>query len=428
MENILNIKEGLNEDDSIVAYEYYQFYPETGTQYNNPGNITITVHNSDNFYHPARSWLEFEGQVVKTAADAAYVKGDLIAMVNYGILHLFDLVKYTLNNAPIETVFNPGLVSNILGLATFPDNFKQGLIEGWSPDTSDTLVTATNAGFKARQELILGSEPSPLGSFRLAIPLKRIFGFADDYGKIIYGFNHSLILTRSSTDNNALCRPNGTLAGKIKIKNIRWMLPRVTPNDMVKLELMRAIKEEVTLNCGFRMRQHISVSVPASTEFTWRLGVRSSPEQPRFIFLCFQTDRSENQEKINTVYDNVKLSSAHILLNNDRYPLNDFETKFSQNNFDVLYTNFIAFRKKFYGIDPMISPTFIGPLEYKTIYPIVCFDVSKQSERLKSGVTDITLHCRFEENPANKTIAHAVIISDRKLKFKSDGEKLSVIN
>ena len=343
-------------------------------------------------------------------------------------MHLFDLVKYTLNNAPIETVFNPGLVSNILGLATFPDNFKQGLIEGWCPDTSDTLVLATNAGFKARQELILGSEPSPVGSFRLAIPLKRIFGFADDYGKIIYGFNHSLILTRSSTDNNALCRPNATGAGKIKIKNIRWMLPRVTPNDMVKLELMRAIKEEVTLNCGFRMRQHISVSVPASTEFTWRLGVRSSPEQPRFIFLCFQTDRSENQEKINTVYDNVKLSSAHILLNNDRYPLNDFETKFSQNNFDVLYTNFIAFRKKFYGIDPMISPTFIGPLEYKTIYPIVCFDVSKQSERLKSGVTDITLHCRFEENPANKTIAHAVIVSDRKLKFKSDGEKLSVIN
>ena len=428
MDNSLNIKEGLSEDDSIVAYEYYQFYPETGTQYNNPGNITITVHNSDNFYHPARSWLEFEGQVVKTAADAAYVKGDLIAFVNYGLLHLFDLVKYTLNNAPIETVFNPGLVSNILGLATFPDNFKQGLIEGWCPDTSDTLVLATNAGFKARQELILGSEPSPLGSFRLAIPLKRIFGFADDYGKIIYGFNHSLILTRSSTDNNALCRPNATGAGKIKIKNIRWMLPRVTPNDMVKLELMRAIKEEVTLNCGFRMRQHISVSVPASTEFTWRLGVRSSPEQPRFIFLCFQTDRSENQEKINTVYDNVKLSSAHILLNNDRYPLNDFETKFSQNNFDVLYTNFIAFRKKFYGIDPMISPTFIGPLEYKTIYPIVCFDVSKQSERLKSGVTDITLHCRFEENPANKTIAHAVIVSDRKLKFKSDGEKLSVIN
>ena len=185
MDRILNIKEGLNEDDSVVAYEYYQFYPETGTQYNNPGNITITVHNSDNFYHPSRSWLEFEGQVVKTAADAAYAKGDAISFVNYGILHLFDLMKYTLNNAPIETVFNPGMVANILGLATFPDNFKQGLIESWSPDTSATAVTTENAGFKARQNYLLGSEPDPLGSFRLAVPLKKIFGFADDYGKIV---------------------------------------------------------------------------------------------------------------------------------------------------------------------------------------------------------------------------------------------------
>ena len=65
MNRILNIKEGLNEDESIVAYELYQFYPEVGTQYNNPGNLTISVQNSDNFYHPARSWLEFEGQVAK---------------------------------------------------------------------------------------------------------------------------------------------------------------------------------------------------------------------------------------------------------------------------------------------------------------------------------------------------------------------------
>ena len=49
MNRILDIKEGLTEDESIVAYELYQFYPEVGTQYNNPGNITISVQNSDNF-------------------------------------------------------------------------------------------------------------------------------------------------------------------------------------------------------------------------------------------------------------------------------------------------------------------------------------------------------------------------------------------
>ena len=60
-------------------------------------------------------------------------------------------------------------------------------------------------------------------------------------------------------------------------------------------------------------------------------------------------------------------------------------------------------------------------------FPIFCFDVSKQSERLKSGVTDITLKCRFGANVPALTVAHVMMISDRKLKFKSDGEKLSVI-
>ncbi len=107
--------------------------------------------------------------------------------------------------------------------------------------------------------------------------------------------------------------------------------------------------------------------------------------------------------------------------------MNDFETSFKKNHFDHLYNDFIGFRKKFYGIDPIISPTCVGPIDYKTRYPIFCFDVSKQSERLKSGVTDITLQCRFEENVPASTVAHELIISDRKLKFKSDSEKLSVL-
>ena len=216
-------------------------------QYYSPGNITISVNNSDTFFHPSESWLEFEGQIVdKTHPTTKFTKDSKIAFVNYGILYLFDLIKYTLNGAPIETVFSPGTVANILGLATFPDNFKLGEIESWAPDTSTEIDDTKNLGFKTRQNYILGSEPDPLGSFQISVPLKRIFGFADDYNKILYGFNHSIILTRSSTDDNALCHPAaGVNDGKIVLKNIRWNLPRVVPNDLVKLELMRQIKEEI---------------------------------------------------------------------------------------------------------------------------------------------------------------------------------------
>ena len=75
--------------------------------------------------------------------------------------------------------------------------------------------------------------------------------------------------------------------GVVELSNIRWMIPRVTPSDAICYELAKQIKTEMILNVGFRMRQSISTSVPDSNTFTWRLGVRSSPEQPRFIFLAF---------------------------------------------------------------------------------------------------------------------------------------------
>ena len=435
MNSILNIKEGLEEDESIVNYQCYQFYPETGTQLNNPGNITITVNNSDNFYHPGSSWLEFEGKLEKKIeGHHAYAATDIISFVNYGILYLFDQAKYCLNNSPIETVFNPGLVSNILGLATFPGQFKQGEIECWSPDTS-TDILSTNLGFEARRKFLIAT-PTPVGTFRFSVPLKRIFGFADDYGKVMYGFTHDIILTKSTTDNDALCHLKWAAAqkagnepdhGRVVLEHIRWVLPRVTSSDVAKYALLKQIKDQLILNCGFRMRQHISKMIPTSNIFTWRLGVRSSPEQPRFIFLCFQTNKRDDQMKLNTVYDHCSLASAHVLLNNDRYPLNDFETDFAKNHYDHLYNEFIGFRKKFYGIDSIITSTPVGPIDFKDKYPIYCFDVSKQSERLKSGVTDIMLNCRFDANPAEGTVAHAVLISDRRLKFKSDGEKLSVV-
>ena len=76
MNSILKIKDSYGVDESISSYETYAFYPITGTQLNNPGSITITVQNSDNFYHPANSWLEFEGQLKKS--DGAYGTDDLI--------------------------------------------------------------------------------------------------------------------------------------------------------------------------------------------------------------------------------------------------------------------------------------------------------------------------------------------------------------
>ena len=425
MNSILKVADNYKIDESIDDYETYSFYPITGTQLNNPGSITITVQNSDNFYHPANSWLEFEGQI-KKATTGAFAATDMITFTNNGIMHLFDNIKYLLSSTEIESVFNPGTVSNIIGLAKYSNDFKAGLIQCWAPDESDAAAT-TNEGFKRRQTFFV-AKSDPIGSFRIAVPLKHIFGFADDYNKVLYGFVHTLVLNRSSSDKNALFKVSTmTDEGKVHLENIRWMLPRVSASDVVKYELLKQIQSEKILNVGFRMRQSISTTVPESNQFEWRLGVRSSPEKPRYIFLVFQTKRAEDQKKNMSTYDHCSLTSAHVLLNNDRYPLNDFETDFKKNHYDHLFHEFSSFIPKYYKVDEMIASTVVDPLSYKTLFPIFMFDVSKQSDRLKTGVTDITLKCHFSTNVPEGTVAHVVMISDRKLRFKTDGEKATVL-
>ena len=430
MNPALNFTDNFSVDESISSKQTYAFNPITGTQLNNPGSITITVQNSDNFYLPSESWLEFEG-VLKKSTTGNYTDTDLITFVNNGILFLFDNIKYLLSSAEIESVFNPGHVSNIIGLAKYPSSYEKGLIQCWSPDTDDD-ANDTNLGFKKRRDFVIKTS-NPKGSFRFAVPLKHIFGFCEDYNRILYGFTHTLVLTRSSSDNNALFRKKDDVLnanvedGEVELKNLKWMLPRVTPSDVAKYELLKQIQSKAILNVGFRMYQSISTNVPKTQQFTWRLGVRASPEQPRYIFLAFQTEKSEDQQANYATYNNCNLSSAHVLLNNDRYPLNDFETDYQKNHYNHLYHEFSSFIQKFYGIDDGVVSTSVNPLTYKSLFPIILFDVSKQSERMKSGVTDITLHCRFKANVPESTVAHVVLISDRKIRFGSDGEKMSVL-
>ena len=280
--DILDISEKYTEDESILSYETFTYYPITGTQINSSGPIVIQVNNSDNFFHPSESYLEFEGCLKNGAGHFADTA--LITFVNNAMMYLFDNIRYELNNTEIESVFYPGQATTLFGLAMYSTNFNNGcgLNMSWSLDTNE-LADDTNLGFKKRREFILVSKPAPLGSFRFCVPLKHLFGFADDYNKILYGFSQTLTLVRSSSDNNCLFRktddpdisPNADVPdGTVYLTNISWKLPRVIPSDMKKYDLLKQIKAEVTLNVAFRMRQTITTSVPPSTKFTWRVGVR----------------------------------------------------------------------------------------------------------------------------------------------------------
>ena len=78
-------------------------------------------------------------------------------------------------------------------------------------------------------------------------------------------------------------------------------------------------------------------------------------------------------------------------------------------------------------MNELVSNPNFTPSEYKTLYPLFLFDVSKQSEKLKYSTTDIQIKMEFNANVPANTEAFAVTISDRLIKFQSDGNKFSVV-
>ena len=436
MNSMLQIDEETQVDDSIQSYKRFAYLPISGTNLNNANQIVNRVENSDNYFRPCDSEIEFEGKVVK-ANGTDYKKAEAkLTLINNGLMYLFDNIKYELSSTEIESVYQPGQATTMFGLLTKNLNFNDsgGLNSLWLPDDDDGTAKTDNGGYETRRKLLFSNnvvavtaEDPNSGSFRFSVKLEDIFGFATDYRRVMYGFVHTLTLVRNVNHNDAMFGEADAAPGKVVFSKISWILPNVEPSQVANYELVKLINEQRTLSIDFRVRQCMTTVVPQSDTFLWRLGIRTSPEKPRFLVLGFQTDREGSLEKNLGLFDNCKLQNAYVLLNNQRYPAMDYNANFPKNHYNKLYRDFYQFMEKFYGISDSVTSTSVDPVAYKHLFPLFVFDVTRQSERIQQAVIDITIQCYFGGNVAAKTKAYCLMISDRRLKFKSDGSKASIV-
>ena len=438
MADILQITEDIPVDDSIYEYEYKEYNPITGTDLNR-GSIVLTIESQDIYTHPSESFLIIDGQLINNNGNN-YGNNDIATLINNGMMYLFSDIRYHLASHEIEVLQNPGQASTMLGVLKYPDDFNksQGLNQLWVKDENkgnaviDDTQADYNHGYFIKHKYIIG-DPLPNGTFSFKIPLKHFLGFCEDYKKVLYGMQQRLTLTRTGNDN-AIFRANGIAVGKINIKRIRWFMPHVIPSDAYRLQLDKVIEKKEKIPVGYRMLQCDSIQVPENQKpFTWRLGVKSSPDIPRFIIVGFQSGKNNNQETNPAIFDHLNVRNIYVTLNAKRYPDTDYENDFIKNQYSRIYGDAAQFRKKFYNMDELISNPGINPTEFKDLYPLYVFDVTKQSEKLKTSVSDIHIKANFGDGPAGAnnppadTIAYAVIISDRLFHFVSDGSKITNI-
>jgi len=423
----LNIIEKPLVDETIESFQYREYDPQNPQAVNNQQAIQIDVQNQDIFTMPSKSYLYVEGRLQAVSAQAGdqYARDAKVALVNNAVAFLFSQIRYLINNIEIENLMWPGQATLMKGLLTYPNEDVENLNFCWAVDSDHTTDVKTNKGFKQRQLLIV-QYPNPTGSFSFAVPLSHLFGFCDDYRKILYGVKHSLILSRQS-DNDAIYRAGAVGAGKIMIKKLSWIMPHIIPSLEARIALEKVISEKTKIPIAFRSLQCDSITVPESTNFSWRLTVKTGTEHPRYIIIGFQTDQSLNQEQNVAVFKHLSVHNIFAVLNSDRYPMVDSNYNFAEGMVAKAYREASEFKKNFHGCSEKETSLCMSVIEFIELYPIYVVDIRHQSERLKTSIQDIVIKVTFSANVPANTTAYALLISDRLLYLQSDGVKFQVM-
>ena len=446
-DDCLDINEPYIYDESIQSLQYFEFTPQTFANCNTVGHpIKIHINAQDVYTLPSKSYINIKGQLRRDDNNNPYAAADEVALINNAMMYLFTEVKYDLDNTNIEKLSSLGQITSLFGYLSQPDDFSTsaGLKYCWNKDANTHACSAEfavsvgapgagyvatrrgeyNVGFAARKSLLFSSDPR--GHFSFIIPLTHIFGFAE-YRKVIHGQKHTLTLTRGS-DTQAIYRANGVDNGQIDITSITWQMPQVQLSPEYSAGMRLLIEQKVTIPISFRARSCEQITLTQTQSYTWRLSVTGGVEKPRYIIIAFQTDTSDDQEQNPAVFDNLNLTNAYVTLNSERFPTSDIITNFARNDYVKLYDMFDSFKKDYYGIDSLVGGTQVNFPAFKTLFPILVFDVRRQNEKLRTGVTYIQVKLFFGANVPANTNAYRCIISDRLFKMSSDGKNMRVVS
>ena len=91
-----------------------------------------------------------------------------------------------------------------------------------------------------------------------------------------------------------------------------------------------------------------------------------------------------DQTKNPSTFDHVNLKNGYVTLNSDRNPAVDYSLSFANQKLSRMFGDAAFFGVKFFGMDELITKFNITPSDYKTLYPLFTFDVSKQKENSNS--------------------------------------------
>lgn len=389
----LNISSPVEFDNSIAHYEIHAHQPYGSLSFNNSDEIRINVQNQDLFLLPCKSSLHISGKLTKDGNAAV----ESTRLINNGICHLFEEIRYEINGVEIDKIKNVGITSclkNFLSLNPY-SNYENA---GWLDDDDDAKILSNEQGY-----------------FDVCIPLKNILGFAEDFQKVIVNAKHELILVRSRSDINAIIQ-TAVKDFNISLQKIEWLVPYITLSDKKKMEMIKFIQRDPIISMSFRSWELYEYpNLPTTNRHIWTIKTATQLEKPRYVILAFQNDRKNRTAKDCSLFDHCNITDVKLFLNSQSYPYGNLNLDIAKNQFSTLYEMYRNFGESFYGDHP---EPLLNKLNFLNKAPLIVIDCSRQNEALKYGPVDVRLEFEAKNNFPALTSAYCLIIHDRIVEYR----------
>lgn len=380
-------------DDSITSIQYHAYNPYT-TSYKNSDEIRIAIQQQDLYVLPHESFLYIEGTVKKSSASTAPVNS---CFVNNAAAHLFDEIRYELNNFEIDRCKNVGISTTMKGYVSF---------------TSHDMTHMEIASWDVKSE----KEATTEDAYSYCIPLKSLFGFAEDYRNVIINAKHELILMRSRSDLNIFRGDVDNI--KFEVNKIQWRVPHVQVSDAEKLKLLKCIEQKQPISLNFRSWELYEYpTLPQTDRYIWSVKTSTQLQKPRYIVIGFQTDRNNKIAKDVSRFDHCELTDLKIFLNSECYPYENMNLNFTKSQYSILYDMYCKFQESYYCRDRSLCQPLLDFETFKSNAPLVVIDCSRQNEIIKNGVVDIRMVIQLNKNFTANTTAYCLIIHDNAITY-----------
>jgi len=222
-----------------------------------------------------------------------------------------------------------------------------------------------------------------------------LFGFCEDYKRLIINARHELILIRVCNDYN--CLIGNPVTESEELFKVQW--PHVKRDQYI----INAASIEKRSLCEHKFSLVGSVRVSSVTEYNKAFMGHQNDDLSRDTLSALQTGQKNIMSQDVSVFDDCNLNNVKLYLNSAFYPYDDLNLNFDKKRYAVLFDMYTRFHRAYYRINCFVTfanakKNFIANATQRTfIYR------ERWTKRIKSAIVDVRIEF---DSKCNSLLSH----------------------